>query len=597
MIMKKVILIIIIIFLFQQSGNSAVIDTNHVWGVTIDAISNLSAIVTSLTRMCKKPTTRIVFDEFISATEYQTAVNQIHNVSFIMGELLDSYYVNQYDLTQYVSRTNEYVNLLGDKVDIWEVGNEVNGEWLGTISDVVAKIDTAYKIIKSKGKKTAITLYYNKVCYEQAQNEMFRWVNQRLNSQIRNGLDYVWISYYEDDCNAYQPDWQVVFDSLHVLFPNSKIGIGECGTLKTTRKAAYINRYYKMNITTPKYVGGYFWWYYKQDCVPYTDTLWTVLNNAISNTAFPTIQASEVSFSSISSTSINLNWINGNGEKEVIFILDGTSGMPNVQNGFTYTGNSTYGLGMQDGSGWYCVYNGLNIIDGNIAINGLLPIHTYRVAVLSYSGNPGFEGYNKNTALNNPINLQSSMPVELISFASFVEKNSVRLKWATSKEINNMGFYVERIQEGKKSDWINIGFVKGRGTSDYSITYEFTDKNLFKGKYKYRLKQTDFNGNSEYYYLQGEVNIGIPAKYELMQNYPNPFNPSTKISYSIPKDGVVNVKMYDALGKEIKTLVNEFQRANIYTVDINGNELSSGIYYYRLKADGFTDIKKMVYLK
>jgi hypothetical protein len=98
---------------------------------------------------------------------------------------------------------------------------------------------------------------------------------------MKNGLDYVLVSYYEDDCNNYQPNWQQVFDSLHVIFPNAKLGIGECGTTNANRKAEYITRYYTMNITTPNYIGGYFWWYYRQDCVPWnTKPLWQVLDNA-----------------------------------------------------------------------------------------------------------------------------------------------------------------------------------------------------------------------------------------------------------------------------------------------------------------------------
>ncbi len=413
--MKRYTALAIIILLSVQIGYSQVVDTSRVFGVTIDAVNNLNAVVTSLSRLCKKPTTRIVFDEFVPASEYQTAVNQIHDVSFIMGELLDSYYMNQYNLSQYVARTNEYVNLLGNKVDIWEVGNEVNGEWLGTIGNVVAKIDTAYKIVKSKGKKTAITLYYNKVCYENIQNEMFRWVNNNLNANIRNGLDYVWVSYYEDDCNGYQPDWQAVFDSLHVLFPNSKIGIGECGTTKVTKKAIYINRYYRMNVKTPKYVGGYFWWYYKQDCVPFTDTLWKVLNNALGH---------------------------------------------------------------------------------------VLPSITQTNQFL-------------NTSKSSPL----KPPVE------------------------------------------------------------------------------DNVGNPEYNKNGGELSGNIPVKYEMTQNYPNPFNPKTSLTYSLPEDGFVSLKIYDLNGREVKTLVNELKKANTYRIDFDASELSSGVYYYKINANGYIDVKKMIYVK
>jgi len=246
--MNKIFQLLLLTLLFSHSSFAVQVDTNRVYGVTIDAISNLSAIVTSLSSHCYKPTTRIVFDEFVPATEYVDAVNQIHNVSFIMGEILDSYYMSQYSLTQYQNRTTEYVNLLGNKVDIWEIGNEINGEWLGNTSDVVAKMNAAYSIVKANNKKAALTLYYNEDCWENQANEMFRWAYTNINQTLRSGLDYVWISYYEDDCNNLQPNWQVVFDKLHKHFPNAKIGIGECGTTTASKKANYINRYYKKDV-------------------------------------------------------------------------------------------------------------------------------------------------------------------------------------------------------------------------------------------------------------------------------------------------------------------------------------------------------------
>jgi len=72
---------------------------------------------------------------------------------------------------------------------------------------------------------------------------------------------------------------------------------------------------------------------------------------------------------------------------------------------------------------------------------------------------------------------------------------------------------------------------------------------LITGKYNYRLKQIDFNGNFEYFNLIKDVDVGIPAAYNLLQNYPNPFNPSTKIDYDIPYNGKVNIVLYDIIGK------------------------------------------------
>ncbi|MBE2190265.1 MAG: DUF262 domain-containing protein, partial [Candidatus Kapabacteria bacterium] len=105
------------------------------------------------------------------------------------------------------------------------------------------------------------------------------------------------------------------------------------------------------------------------------------------------------------------------------------------------------------------------------------------------------------------------------------------------------------------SKWTKAGFVQSNGNSNEPKDYSFTDKNLSPGKYKYRLKQIDFNGNHNYFDLQNEVNIGIPDKFELSQNYPNPFNPITNLEFGISELGFVSLKVYDVLGKEVKTLV------------------------------------------
>jgi len=89
----------------------------------------------------------------------------------------------------------------------------------------------------------------------------------------------------------------------------------------------------------------------------------------------------------------------------------------------------------------------------------------------------------------------------------------------------------------------------------------------------------------------------IPTKYSLNQNYPNPFNPVTKINYEIPKQGFVNMKIFDVLGREVKTLVNEVKGPGVYSIDFDGTELSSGVYFYRMESNGFMDIKRMILLK
>lgn len=193
------------------------------------------------------------------------------------------------------------------------------------------------------------------------------------------------------------------------------------------------------------------------------------------------------------------------------------------------------------------------------------------------------------------------LPVELASFTSSVLRNQVTLNWMTISEINNSGFDVERFNVNEPSSgWIKTGYVSGNGTTNDQHSYSFSEL-VNTGKFKYRIKQTDFNGNYEYHNLAGEVNVGVPASYSLSQNFPNPFNPSTTISYDIASDGKVNITVFDITGREVATLVNEVQTAGYYTVELNASGLNSGLYFYRITAGnvngGFVETKKMVLIK
>lgn len=96
--------------------------------------------------------------------------------------------------------------------------------------------------------------------------------------------------------------------------------------------------------------------------------------------------------------------------------------------------------------------------------------------------------------------------------------------------------------------------------------------------------------------VKENVNI-IPKEYSLLQNFPNPFNPVTKISFSIPQKDFVSLKVYDVLGREITTLINEVKQPGSYTIDFDGSSLSSGVYFYKITSDNFTDVKRMILVK
>jgi len=194
----------------------------------------------------------------------------------------------------------------------------------------------------------------------------------------------------------------------------------------------------------------------------------------------------------------------------------------------------------------------------------------------------------------------SPLPVELTSFTAKVIGNSIKLDWKTETEVNNYGFEILRQAHTSTSlsvtGWEKIGFVNGNGNSNSPKSYSFSDQNVNgSNKFAYRLKQIDNDGRYEYSKVV-EVTL-VPDEFALNQNYPNPFNPSTSIKYSVPQASLVTIKIYDVIGNEVQTLVNNKQDAGVYEVKFNAGNLASGMYFYRMKTDNFTQVKKMILIK
>ncbi len=190
--------------------------------------------------------------------------------------------------------------------------------------------------------------------------------------------------------------------------------------------------------------------------------------------------------------------------------------------------------------------------------------------------------------------INGGTPVELFSFTAEAIENDVLLKWITATETNNKGFEIHRKTDN--TDWITIGFIDGQGTTTEQHAYTLLDRNISSRKYYYRLRQLDFNGSFDYSGIV-EVIVNNPVEYSLEQNYPNPFNPSTSISYSIPEYSYITIKVFDILGNEIETLVNEEKPAGQYEVTWTAAYLPSGVYFCQLKAGEFISTKKMLLLK
>lgn len=185
------------------------------------------------------------------------------------------------------------------------------------------------------------------------------------------------------------------------------------------------------------------------------------------------------------------------------------------------------------------------------------------------------------------------IPVELISFTAAVSGNQVLLNWSTGTETNNKGF---AIQKNVNNNWIEIGFVNGKGTSTELQKYSFVDNPVQNGKMQYRIKQIDFDGSYSYSNVV-EVEVAIPLEFALYQNYPNPFNPSTVIKYSIPVEGLVKLEVFNINGELVKTLVNESQVAGAHQVIFDASGLASGVYTYKLTSGNNVKVNKMNFIK
>ncbi len=189
-----------------------------------------------------------------------------------------------------------------------------------------------------------------------------------------------------------------------------------------------------------------------------------------------------------------------------------------------------------------------------------------------------------------------TVPVELMNFTALIEDNKVLLNWATASETNNEGFFVERTKEDENY-WKTLTFINGAGTSTNTNFYNYIDILNQPGKYKYRLKQVDYNGQYEY---SNEIEVKYKSNHNfyLSQNYPNPFNPYTNIDFNIPDKTLVRIILYDATGREITKIIDQEMETGHYSVKLGSEGLSSGIYFYKMvTGSGYTAVNKLTIIK
>jgi hypothetical protein len=279
----------------------------------------LNEVVESLGNLTSVPTVRLTYklegsdnDKGAQARTYLSATKAISKRAYTFAEVVDSAYEFCFSVANHDARWNDYVSTLGDYVDIWEIGNEINGNWLDnsdpvptkgqtcpwkipntTDKDVITKMINAYHIVKKASKRAALTLYYepNPACTTaMAQDyDPVAWATQNIPADMKAGLDYVLLSYYRDKCQNFKPDLASLFVQFHKIFPNSKLGMGEWGySVGKPDKAnltELLNEGYSFHPDVSNWIGGVFFWEFGTDAVPYdskSGSIWNVINTDLS---------------------------------------------------------------------------------------------------------------------------------------------------------------------------------------------------------------------------------------------------------------------------------------------------------------------------
>lgn len=324
----------------------------------------------------------------------------------------------------------------------------------------------------------------------------------------------------------------------------------------------------------------------------------------------PNSPTSVSTLSNSDGTKITISWTDGTdsetGSQEAIILrTDGKGKVPptlNDQAQYSVSGGTS---GPNTIDSW-SVIGKVNVAVQTLDDNTTSPNTDYTYAV-----------YMHDLAFNYSIGTSSevtALPTELSLFQATIIANKIYLAWQTSTEVNNFGFEVQRstvssqLSANSEADsrttesirddsWSKIGFVQGCGNSNSPKDYTFVDEKLAgPGVYFYRLKQIDNDGKFEYSKIVS-VNFNRPMEFQLEQNFPNPFNPVTSIRFTLPEGGSVLMKIYDALGREVKTILNEFMPAGVHSINISVGNLCSGIYYYEITAGRHNAIRKMIILK
>jgi hypothetical protein len=227
------------------------------YAITLDNPWDYKKVVTTLKPFNKKVWVRIVVDTGVPISEYVIPFKAIAAVAPVMCMLCDSFVFKDLTAEQYLARTIEIHKLLGAFISVYEIGNEINGDWLGT--DVSNKVSVVRNYLGNNSLKTSLTMYSDEL------DSWKPWMT--ANASVVSTVDWLLLSEYPADNNGHRVNFADFTKHCKSLNTKALIGWGECGIVTISKKVAEFNYYYKTQNDLYKldsrYLGGYFWWYQK----------------------------------------------------------------------------------------------------------------------------------------------------------------------------------------------------------------------------------------------------------------------------------------------------------------------------------------------
>ncbi|MGE4241260.1 hypothetical protein [Ramlibacter sp.] len=263
-------------------------------GVTTDDPNvDTAAQIEALSALPRRPALRVVLDEGTPPSSYVDSVRRLAAVADVMALPVDSSWMKDIDAKRAGERAHRYLRALGDAATIWEVGNEVNGNWVGR--DPVPKIEAMFDVARAHGKKTALTFFHENPATPG--HDMLPWIDTHIppGHRLRAGLDYVLVSYYEDENGGHrltQREIDAIFTGLARRFPAAKVAFGEFGWGReiprdAATRAELIGRFHSYTTLEPAFVGGGFYWHFRQTMSPKSKPDHALLVKALSPRAPP----------------------------------------------------------------------------------------------------------------------------------------------------------------------------------------------------------------------------------------------------------------------------------------------------------------------